>query len=170
MIQFKENEVSTYPLLEQIKIGLSVIGLQVSDYNGLNGVIKDIKYGQDKETENETILDIYVDFEEPEYSSIEKTHSHLNGTSINQVICGEDELGFLMDEQSGIYLSFEGKAVCPHCFIAMDGVTETQTTDIYWDFKNGKYVKKTGELSSEGKHCVSCNGFIEDFDAKVFIY
>lgn len=170
MIQFKSTEVSSYPLLEQIKIGLSVTGIEVSDYKGLQGVITDIKYGQDKETENETVLDIYVDFEEPEYSSVEETHPHLNGTSINQVICGEDELGFLMDEHNGIYLSVEGKAVCPHCFIAMDGVNETQTTEICWNFENGKYVKKTGDLSSEGKHCVSCNGYIEDVNEKTFVY
>lgn len=169
-IKFTKVETKAYPLIEKITEGMVVIGLKDSDYGGLEGTISEIKYGTDKETENETILDIYIDFEEHEYASIETTHPHLNGTGIGQVICGEDELGFNFDDSSPFYVTADGKVVCPHCYEAMDRVNETQHDDITWTFQNGEYVKENADGSSDGKKCDVCDGFIEDADEEVFRY
>lgn len=61
-------------------IGTEIIGTDASDYNGLLGVITEIRDGADKETENET-PDIYCTFEAPvldcEIERIEKIFSEL---------------------------------------------------------------------------------------------
>lgn len=170
-IKFSAVELKAFPKLALIASGLKVIGLKGSDYEGLEGCISEVKYGTDRETENETVLDIYVDFEEPEYASVETTHPHLNGTSISDVICGEDELGFKFEsEEAPFYTTADGKAVCPHCYAPLDRVTETQYDDIVWNFENGKYVKENGMGSSDGKRCDQCNGVLEDPNEDVFGY
>lgn len=62
------------------RIGDKIIGTEESEYGGLNGVIFEIRYGDDKETENDT-PDIYCSFEEPtlpsDIESLERTFSEL---------------------------------------------------------------------------------------------
>jgi hypothetical protein len=169
-IKFTKVEEKAYPKLGQIEVGLQVIALKECDYEGLTGRICDIKYGKDKETENETILDIYVDFEEHDYASVESTHPHLNGTGISEVICGEDEVGFKFSEDDTFFTTAEGKAVCPNCYAPLLRVTETQEDDIVWNFENGEYVKENGVGSSNGKRCDQCNGDIDDPNETVFGY
>lgn len=61
-------------------IGDAVIGTNVSEYEGLVGVITEIRDGNDKETENET-PDIYCSFEAPllpeDVKALEETFSDL---------------------------------------------------------------------------------------------
>lgn len=111
-MKFKAEELAQYPLLSKIEVGQSVIALPDSDYNGLAGVITEILYGEERETENETILDIVVDFEEVE--PLEKTHPHLNGTGIGNVFMGEDELVFAFDHYNQ-YVSAKGQLYCKEC-------------------------------------------------------
>lgn len=169
-IKFSKVETKAYPLIGEISVGMEVIALKESDYEGLKGTISEIQYGKEKETENETILDIHVDFEEQEYAPIETTHPNLNGTGISGVICGEDELGFQFNSLIPFYQTADNKAVCPHCYVAMETVKETQYDDITWTFKDGQYVKENGEGSSNGKKCDSCDGYIEDENESVFSY
>ncbi|PLS19099.1 hypothetical protein CVD28_01445 [Bacillus sp. M6-12] len=169
-IKFSKVELKAFPKLELITAGTKAIALKGSDYEGLEGVVTEVKYGTDKETENETILDIYVDFEEMPYASIESTHPHLNGTGISEVICGEDELGFKFEEEAPFYTTADGKAVCPHCYVAMERVTETQEDDISWNYVDGQYVKENGMGSSNGKRCDQCDGVLDDPNEEVFAY
>lgn len=169
-INFSKVELKAFPKLGLIQEGIRVIGLKGSDYEGLEGTIDEFQYGAEKETENETILDIHVDFEEPEFSSVEDTHPHLNGTSISDVICGEDELGFIFEDGAPFYTTSDGKAVCPHCYAPLNRVTETQSEDISWDFTKGYYVKTNGMGDSDGKRCGECDGRLDDPDEEVFRY
>lgn len=91
---FTKVELKAYPLLPQVEAGMEVVALKDSDYEGLFGTIDAVLYGKDKETENDTVLDIVVTFKEEEGRKIDETHPHLNGTSICEVIMGEDELDF----------------------------------------------------------------------------
>lgn len=63
-------------------IGDAVIGTNVSEYDGLIGIITEIRDGNDKETENET-PDIYCSFESPllpeDVKALEETFSDLYG-------------------------------------------------------------------------------------------
>lgn len=169
-IQFKKVELKAYPQLEKIQVGMYVVALANSDYTGLNGVVTEILYGNDKETENDSILDIYVDFQEMDYGSIESTHPHLNGTGIGQVICGEDELGFNIEESIPFFSTADGKIVCPNCYESLSVVRETQSEDITWSFKDGSYVIDGSMGTSDGKKCQTCDGTIEDPDEMVFSY
>lgn len=94
--RYTKEELMAYPLLNKIEVGMSVIALPGSDYEGLEGVISDIYYGDKRETENDTIVDIEVDFKH--VVPVEETHPHLNGTGIDGVMMGEDELAFLIDD------------------------------------------------------------------------
>lgn len=62
------------------RIGDRIIGTEESEYAGLNGVIFEIRDGEDKETDNET-PDIYCSFEEPvlpsDIEELEKTFTEL---------------------------------------------------------------------------------------------
>lgn len=169
-IKFSKVELKAFPKLELIERGMNVIGLKDSDYEGLKGHISDIKYGTNMESENESILDIYVNFVEMDNVSIDTTHPHLNGTSISEVICGEDELGFMFNSEDPFFTTADEKAVCPHCFEPLVRVTETQTEDICWNFTDGKYVKEDVSGSSNGKSCDTCNGDLEDTNEVVFVY
>lgn len=76
--------------LDQIKEGMFVVGKD-DYYEGLVGVITEVRHDKaDFETENETELEIVVDFVET--SDMERTHPFLNGTSVEMLIMGEDEL------------------------------------------------------------------------------
>jgi len=69
-----EYEGKTY------RIGDQVVGTGESEYEGLFGVVTEIRTGDDKETENET-LDIYCSFDEPvlpyDIEKLEKRFSRL---------------------------------------------------------------------------------------------
>lgn len=71
-----EYEGKTY------RIGDQVVGTGESEYEGLFGVVTEIRTGDDKETENET-LDIYCSFDEPvlpyDIEKLEKQFSRLYG-------------------------------------------------------------------------------------------
>ena len=168
MIRFKKEEIKEYPLLEKIEIGLRVIAIN-SVYDGLYGTIADIKYDQDKETENESILDIYVNFEEPKNGTLEELYPQLNGTGIDMVIMGEDELGFFFDD-APLAVSINGKTICPNCYKEIDIVNETQYDDIRWIFKNGKYIKETLMGDTNGKRCGNCDNLLPEDEGQFFMY
>lgn len=111
-MNFKAEELAQYPLLSKIEVGQSVIALPESDYKGISGVITEILYGESRETENETILDIVVDFDTD--LPLEDTHPHLNGTGIGNVFMGEDELAFAFDHYNQ-YVSAKGQLYCKEC-------------------------------------------------------
>lgn len=62
------------------KIGAPIIGTSESEYEGLHGVITEIRDGDDKETDNET-PDLYCSFESPalpdEIKRLEEVFSEL---------------------------------------------------------------------------------------------
>ena len=167
-IKFKKEEIKEYPLLEKIEIGLRIIAIN-SYYDGLYGTISDIKYGEDKETENEGILDIYVDFEEPENGTLEELYPQLNGTGIDMVIMGEEQLGFFFDD-APLSVSINGKAVCPNCYTEMDVINETQYDDIQWTFKDGEYVKENLAGDTNGKRCGNCDNLLPEDEEQFFMY
>lgn len=158
-ITFSKAELKAYPLLPKIEVGMRGIATEESDYKGLEGTVSEIRYGDQRETENDTILEIIMDFEEPTHGSLEELYPVLNGTGIEQVIMGEDMMGFYFDGGNPA-LTPEGKIVCPDCYKALDTVTETQYDDITWSFEDGEY-RKSNAGSSDGKKCPECNAYIE---------
>jgi len=76
------------------RIGNSIIGTDESEYEGLKGVILEIRDGDDKDTENET-PDIYCSFEYPvipeDIEKLEKVFSDLYGEemSLNDICLDE---------------------------------------------------------------------------------
>jgi hypothetical protein len=151
--------------LEKLKEGLKVIGLKDTKYEGLKGRITKLL-----KSNNDANLDIEVNFEESPYAPIEYTHPHLKDTNISQIICGIQELGFMFKENSPFYMTIEGKAVCPSCYIPMDIVTEIQHEEITWIFKNGEYIKEDSAKDSEGKRCSKCDARLDDFNDEIFPY
>lgn len=147
-MNYTQEELNQYPLLSKIEIGMEVIALPDSDYNGLGGVITDILYGDKRETENETIVDIVVDFEE--FAPVEKTHPHLNGTGISGVMMGEDELAFHID---GAYMSGKGQLYCEECSELKATVLQTREEDHRWEWTGENY-----------EHSVSHGGGYKKFD------
>lgn len=166
---FTKVELKAYPLLPQAEAGLEVVALKGSDYEGLFGTIDDVLYGKDKKTENETVLDIIVTFKEEEGRGIAETHPHLNGTSICEVIMGEDELAFFFTDSDKLAQQLDGKYICPSCGVGMSSVTEYQGETIQWDFEDGEYQKSITNGYSDGKKCGECNSKINDED-EVFSY
>lgn len=134
-INFTDEELKEFPLLAKIEEGMEVIAMNDSYYVGLKGHICDIKYDEDKETDNEDILDIYVDFEVPthvtdglsEYKAydaaqeyLDKYYPELNGTSIGEVIMGEDMLGYKFDQDSEDFISITGNKISPVTFCEIE--------------------------------------------------
>ncbi len=88
------------------KIGDRIIGTSKSEYEGLIGILFEIRDGEDKETENET-PDLYCSFEEPilphEISKLEKIFSNFYGEpkklediSLDQVIMAPEMIRVLL--------------------------------------------------------------------------
>ncbi|MDF2879656.1 MAG: hypothetical protein K0R54_213 [Clostridiaceae bacterium] len=152
-IKFTDEEIKKYPLLSNIEIGQCVLALDNNDYAKLRGVISDIKYGKDKETENEDILDIYVDFEEPE--NLDELYPHLNGTGVDQLIMAEDMLGFYFEAYE-VPISINNMIVCENCCTEVKIINETQYDDIKWTFENGDYKKENLQGDTAGKTCGNC--------------
>lgn len=144
----------------------TVIALSGSDYEGLKGSFVEILTENNGETGENFKIAIVVDFEEPEYSSVEVTHPHLNGTSINQLIFADEaieDLGFYKDECTEFAYHLNGKRICPSCNAPMDSVIELQYDDISWYWnEQEQYYEKMSVGGSEGKKCGSCNVYIED--------
>lgn len=89
--------------------GMVVVAKKDSDYEGLVGHIQTIRTDKNEfETENDTELEIVCDLYETNDMSM--THGHLNGTSICQLIMGEDELIFFKDDIHDIGYDWENKS------------------------------------------------------------
>lgn len=145
---FTKEELNQYPLLSQIQVGMDVIALPDSDYNGLTGVITDILYGETRETENETIVDIVVDFNDE--GPLEKTHPHLNGTGVGGVMMGEDELVFDLNN-NGVFVSGKGQLYCEDCSELKTEVVQTSQSEHHWEWTGEKYeynVSQNGSYKS----------------------
>lgn len=160
-ICFTKEELKKYPLISQIEIGMRVIANDLSYYKGLKGTITEIRYGNEKETDNDTILEIIVDFEEPQYGSLEHLYPELNGTSIGQVIMDEESLGFYFNGNP-IAQDAKGQIICPDCHKSLNHVSETQFEDIYWNLEDGKWVKSISDGDSNGKRCPYCDARLDD--------
>lgn len=163
--------------IDNIHIGMKVFALD-TDYKGLEGWIIDVKEGEEKETENESILDIYVAFEET--YDLEKTHPHLYDTwsfpnevippALDCVIMAEDMLAYYQEEEDELPITLAGLYVCNNCDEILDHVFETQYDDITWNFEDGRYIKYNGSGETEGKRCPYCNIRINDDEEKMFPY
>ncbi len=105
------------------RIGDKIIGTDSSEYAGLNGVIFEIRDGEDKETDNET-PDIYCSLEKPvlppDILELEKTFSelyreekHLDDISLDFVIMAPEMIMIPQQPQKSIkvYLLTEDWAV-----------------------------------------------------------
>lgn len=153
--------------------GRKVIGLKGTDYEGLVGAVERVL--EQGETEQPFEIGIVVTFEEPEHSTVEYTHPHLNGTSIEEVIfIDEDiqkELAFYEEEDDEFSYTLDGKAVCPNCYRPIELVFETQYTDLSWKWnaEEKQYIKSHDTGDSDGKKCPDCDGRIED-EQEVFAY
>jgi hypothetical protein len=161
-IKFSKAELKAYPLLSKLEVGMRGIFATDDDtsaYKGLEGTVSEIRYGNEKETEKDSILEIVMDFEEPPHGDLEEIFSGINGTGMKQLFLGEDMVGFYFDG-GNLALTLEGKIVCPDCHKALDTVTETQYDDITWSFENGEY-HKSNSGASDGKKCPECNAYIE---------
>lgn len=84
------------------KVGSVVIANDQSEYEGLRGIIKEIRDGKDKETENVT-PDIYCDFDVPEskdevlklekrFSSLYETKKSIDDIVLDCVVMSPDML------------------------------------------------------------------------------
>lgn len=89
------------------RIGDRVVAAEGSEYAGLNGVIFEIRDGEEKETENDT-LDIYCSFEKPvlqrdieelerKFSILYQQKKHLEDIALDVVIMAPE---MLMIEES----------------------------------------------------------------------
>jgi len=145
---FTQEELKQYPFLDKIEVGMNVVALPESSYEGLGGVITDILYGENRETENETILDIVVDFEA--FSPLETTHPHLNGTGIEDVFMGEDELAFYIDSK---FVSAKGQLYCEECSELKDKIVQFSEEAHAWTWTGDKY-----------EYSVSHSGSYKQFD------
>lgn len=109
-IAFTAEELREYPKLNEIEEGLTVVANEASYYEGLIGVIAEVRYEEDeRETENDTILEIVVDFEEVE--NMDDKYSALNGTSVSQVIMDEESLNFYFNSNLNSLMNAKGELI-----------------------------------------------------------
>lgn len=163
-ITFKKEELKKYPLLEKLDAGVEVIALKDSHYEGLKGEIIELNYNkEDRVSENECIVEIIVDFEEPTAHDRATKYASLNGTSVESVVMTEDgEIAFLFDESYG-YQLLTGQLVCEWCLTPVTSVGETQYDYIGWDWDTEKmsYVKREPAGDTNHKRCSECNGRLD---------
>ena len=160
-INFKEEEVKKYPLLTQLQKGLSVFALNNNDYGKLRGEIVELHYGEDRETENECVLEIVVDFEEPSALARKTVYANLNGTSVEMVIMAEDEIAVCFNGVD--YQLLTGQLACENCCKPIERVEETQNEYIEWVWnpETQEYVKENSGGDTEGRRCSECAYRIE---------
>ncbi|BCO16097.1 hypothetical protein_gp044 [Bacillus phage vB_BceM_WH1] len=154
---FTDDELFKYPYLNFISVGGEVIALKDSMYDGLKGVIEEVRYGEERETENDCILDIVVTYHATD-EEVAISHPQLNGTSICEVIMGEDELGFLIEAiNRDSYLTAAGVPVCPTCLEGIDEViVQTIQTQKYKSYK-GHLLKQPEGHTDEITTCLRCD-------------
>lgn len=93
--------------LENIEVGMFVVGNEEEYYEGLGGYIAEIRKDKKSfETENDTEYEIVVNFIETGDMGV--THPGLNGTGVSQVIMGEDELIFFPEGLKGDGIDSKG--------------------------------------------------------------
>jgi hypothetical protein len=115
-IYFTKEEKRLYPLIERIREGLTVIGID-HDNKGLLGIVTEVLYEKKRKNDTRNILDVIVDFYTPFEDTIEKSYPLLNGISLVQVIKSESELAFFFEEGAlpvtadGIAYDLRGDAV-----------------------------------------------------------
>lgn len=108
---FTDEEKKAYPLIDKIQRNMQVVALEGESYEGLKGSITEIRYGDQKETENDCILEIVVDFKKPLHGTLEELYPHLNGTGIEQVIMDEGCLGFYFEGETSYPVTAVGLKV-----------------------------------------------------------
>lgn len=91
-IKFKKEEIEKFEGIQDIEVGGFVRANENTVYDGLIGTIIELRYGEEKETDNDSILEIIVDFEEKQ--NMDQLYPELNGTSVKSVIMGEDDLHY----------------------------------------------------------------------------
>lgn len=92
--------------VEDIQDGMQVVGKD-DYYQGLAGHIDVVRTNKEEfESENEGDIEIVVDFIETDDMS--KTHPDLNGTGVDQLFMGEDELIFFPDGFDQMGYDIEG--------------------------------------------------------------
>lgn len=92
--------------IEKFTIGTQVLCIQ-EDYEGLIGSIDEVRSGEDKESENEGLYDIYVDFEEVE--GMNQKYPHLNGTGVGGLIMDIEDLAIVENVIEGTAVDVYGK-------------------------------------------------------------
>lgn len=163
--------------INEIHVGMKVLAID-SGFKGLEGEIIDIKKGDEKETDNDSILDIYVAFDEP--YNLKETHAHLFDTwsfpdevippSLDSVIMAEDMLAYYQYDEDELPITLEGQYVCIDCITPLDYVTEIQHDFIEWRFKDGEYIKYDDDGGTDYKRCPYCNIRIDDDNMTMFPY
>lgn len=166
-ILFTKVELKAYPLLPLLETGLRVICLKQESYEGLKGTITEIRYGNKRETENNSIVEIIVDFDELLHQSVDESHPHLNGTSIGQVVMCEETLGIYFDANPPRTL--DNKIVCESCYESLDMITETQNDHITWNLTDGEWLK-TQSGDSDGKRCHLCDYVFDLISEEILPY
>jgi len=162
-IPFTKLELKAYPMIQKIEVGMRGVANDNCDYKGLIGTVSELRYGQQKETENDCILEVVMDFEEPLHGSLEDLYPVLNGTGIGGVVLDEESVGIFFEDN--VAQTLDGKIVCPTCHLLLDYVSEVQEDDIHWNLENGVWMKTNGEGSSNGKRCPYCDARIDDDNA-----
>lgn len=160
-ITFTAEDLKQYPLLMQLKEGQRVLAIASSDYGQLLGDIIEIRYGNDKETENECIVEIIVDFDEPDAYLRTTKYAVLNGTSVEEVIMDEAEIAVCINGTD--YQLLTGQLVCEWCANPIIRATETQQCYISWtwDPDKNEYIKEDEGGDTNHKRCSQCDSRLE---------
>ena len=163
-LTFKKEELERYPLLEKLEIGTEVLALKDSPYENLKGEIVELNYNkEDRVSENDCIIEIVVDFEEPSTNDRLTKYACLNGTSVENVVMTEEgEIAFLFDDANG-YQLLTGQLVCEWCLNPLTSIEETQYDYIGWDWnpKTMSYIKREPSGDTNHKRCTQCDSRIE---------
>ena len=128
------------------KIGGSIVGTPESEYEGLYGVITEIRDGEDKETENET-PDLYCSFEAPELPcEVKKLEEVFSKLYVQPKTIDDIILDFVIMAPSMVK-PLDDLKECrqhPRIFIlledwAVDG-EQGNSSEVYTDFDDAKRV------------------------------
>lgn len=158
-IIFSKEILEALPLVKNVEIGMGVVANETSDFGGLEGTLSSIRFGAERETDNEGILEIIVDFNEHDYMNLSISNPNVHVSNLEQAIMNEEMLGFKFKNSSTVQ-TLDGRIVCQSCFASLDCVTETQFEDISWSLVDGVWKKSVSE-DSEGKRCPQCENSLE---------